>query len=292
MSTFIHITQQWAVAHGIKIVGIILATQLLLLFLKVIVGRFEKHFISNTTTEKGKRAKTLSSIINKTVMITVYTTALIMIVAECGVAIGPLLAGAGIAGLAIGFGAQNLVKDIISGFFVILENQIRVGDVVTIAGVSGMVEEISLRTTRLRDVEGRVHIVPNGLIEVATNFTCEWSRALVEIGVAYKEDIDRVTAVLQTVGTALCADPNFKDMILEPMTMQGVDSLGESSVNIRMFFKTVPIRQWEVAREFRKRVKKAFDEQGISIPFPHRTIYMGSNTPGAPDTDSGHLPLE
>jgi len=292
MNTFAQITQQWAVSHGIKIVGILLVAQLLLLLLKVVISRFEKHFVADAASEKGKRAKTLSSIINKTIMITVYTTALIMIVAECGVAIGPLLAGAGIAGLAIGFGAQSLVKDIISGFFIILENQIRVGDVVTIAGVSGIVEAISLRTIRLRDVEGRVHIVPNGLIEVATNFTCEWSRALVEICVAYKEDVDRVTAVLQAVGEDLRSDPDFRNVILEPMTMQGIDSLGESSVNLRMFFKTLPIRQWDVAREFRKRVKKAFDAQGISIPFPHRTVYMEPSATGTPKTGPDHLPLE
>ena len=214
-----------------------------------------------------------------------------MVTAECGIAIGPLLAGAGIAGLAIGFGAQSLVKDVISGFFIILENQIRVGDVVTIAGAGGIVEEISLRTIRLRDVEGRVHIVPNGLIEVATNFTHEWSRALVEIPVAYKEDVDRVIAVLQEVGEELRADPDFSDLILEPMTVQGLDSFGDSSVNIRIFFKTVPIRQWDVAREFRKRVKKTFDQQGISIPFPHRTVFIESGPAVAPPPP-GRLPPE
>jgi len=152
---------------------------------------------------------------------------------------------------------------------------VRIGDVVNLAGVGGIVEAINLRTTRLRDVEGRVHIIPNGTIEVATNFTCEWSRALVEIGVAYKEDVDHVISVLREVSEALRNDPGFKDLILEPMTVQGLDSFGDSSVNIKMFFKTMPIKQWDVAREFRKRVKKAFDQQGIEIPFPHRTIYMG-----------------
>jgi small conductance mechanosensitive channel len=200
------------------------------------------------------------------------------------------LAGAGIAGLAIGFGAQSLVKDVISGFFIILEDQIRIGDVVNIAGVGGIVEAISLRTIRLRDIEGRVHIVPNGLIEVATNFTREWSRALVEIGVAYKEDVDRVIDVLKEVGEDLRNDPDFKDLILEPMTVQGLDSFGDSSVNIRIFFKTLPIKQWDVAREFRKRVKKAFDQRGISIPFPHRTIYMEPGGTGAAKTGSDMLP--
>jgi small conductance mechanosensitive channel len=207
--------------------------------------------------------------------VVIYLAAAMMIITECGVNIGPLLAGAGIAGVAIGFGAQSLVKDVISGFFLLMENQIRVGDVANIAGISGLVEAINLRTTRLRDLEGRVHIIPNGEIAVATNFTRDWSRALVEIGVAYKEDVDNVISVLKDVGEEMRNDPAYKEIILEPLTVLGVDSFGDSSVNIRVFFKTLPIKQWEVAREFRKRVKKAFDEKGIEIPFPHRTIYMG-----------------
>jgi small conductance mechanosensitive channel len=277
MSTLIQIAQQWALEHGLKILGIIIVAWILIQFVKAAVSRFEKRFAGDSASEKAKRITTLSAIIRTTVIISIYTAALIMIIEECGIAIGPLLAGAGIAGLAIGFGAQSLVKDVISGFFIILEDQIRVGDVVTIAGVGGIVEAISLRTTRLRDIEGRVHIVPNGLIDVATNFTREWSRALVEIGVAYKEDVDRVIGVLSEVGEDLRNDPDFKDLILEPMTVQGLDSFGDSSVNIRIFFKTLPIKQWDVAREFRKRVKKAFDQRGISIPFPHRTIYMGTD---------------
>ena len=277
MSNFIQMAQQWAVEHGLKILGIIIVAWILILSLKTAISRFEKRFAGDSASEKAKRVTTLSAIIRTTVIITIYTAALIMVIEECGIAIGPLLAGAGIAGLSIGFGAQSLVKDVISGFFIILEDQIRVGDVVNIAGVGGIVEAISLRTIRLRDIEGRVHIVPNGLIEVATNFTREWSRALVEIGVAYKEDVDRVIDVLKEVGEDLRSDPDFKDLILEPMTVQGLDSFGDSSVNIRIFFKTLPIKQWDVAREFRRRVKKAFDQRGISIPFPHRTIYMASD---------------
>jgi small conductance mechanosensitive channel len=290
MNSFIQITQQWALQHGLKIMGIIIIAQLLIVLLGKAVKRYEQHFIVGVDSETAKRYKTLGTIISKTIKIALYTAAVIMVTAECGIAIGPLLAGAGIAGLAIGFGAQSLVKDVISGFFIILENQLRVGDVVTIAGAGGIVEEISLRTTRLRDVEGRVHIVPNGLIEVATNFTHEWSRALVEIPVAYKENVDRVIAVLQEVGEELRADPDFRDLILEPMTVQGLDSFGDSSVNIRIFFKTVPIRQWDIAREFRKRVKKTFDQRGISIPFPHRTVFIESGPAVAPPPP-GQLPL-
>lgn len=267
----------WFLSHGVQIFFIIIGVWLLKKILKAAITKFEKKFEQQgaVPSEREKRAKTLSGIINTTISITIYIGAGMMIIAEFGVAIGPLIAGAGVAGIAIGFGAQSLVKDMITGFFIIFENQIRIGDVVSIAGMAGIVEAINLRTTRLRDLEGRVHIIPNGTIAVATNFTREWSRALVEIGVAYKEDVDYVISVLQEVGDELCHDPDFKEIILEPMTVLGLDSFGDSSVNIRMFFKTAPIKQWDVAREFRKRVKKAFDEKGIEIPFPHRTIYMG-----------------
>ncbi|MBM4309924.1 MAG: mechanosensitive ion channel family protein [Deltaproteobacteria bacterium] len=290
MNSLLQTAQQWALEHGLRILIIIFVAWLLTTLLKKAVSRFEQRFGDGPASEKVKRIKTLSAIISTAIKVTVYTSATIMVVAECGVAIGPLLAGAGIAGLAIGFGAQSLVKDVISGFFIILEDQIRVGDVVNIAGAGGMVESVNLRTIRLRDVEGRVHIVPNGLIEVATNFTREWSRALVEIGVDYKEDVDRVIGVLREVGEGMRSDPDFKDLILEPMTVQGLDSFGDSSVNIRIFFKTLPIKQWDVAREFRKRIKKAFDEHGISIPFPHRTVFLESTAPKVPPP-AGHLPL-
>ncbi len=277
MENIPHTVKMWVLSHGLTIVFIILGAWLLKKILSAAVNRFEKKLeqAGAVPSEQEKRAKTLSGIISRTVNIAIYIAAGLMIIAEFGVAIGPLIAGAGIAGIAVGFGAQSLVKDMITGFFIILENQIRIGDVVTVAGVGGIVEAINLRTTRLRDVEGRVHIIPNGIIDVATNFTREWSRALVEIGVAYKEDVDHVIGVLQEVGEDLRNDPDFKEIILEPMTVQGLDSFGDSSVNIRIFFKTLPIKQWDVAREFRKRVKKAFDEKGIEIPFPHRTLYMG-----------------
>ncbi len=291
MNNYVQTLQQWTVEHGLRILIILVITKLLIVLLNKAVNRFEKRFGDGVASEKEKRVKTLSGIISTAIKVTVYSAAIIMVIAECGIAIGPLLAGAGIAGLAIGFGAQSLVKDIISGFFIILEDQIRVGDVVNIAGAGGIVEAINLRTTRLRDLEGRVHIVPNGLIDVATNFTREWSRALVEIGVAYKEDVDQVIEVLREVGEELRNDPDFKNLILEPMTVLGVNSFGDSSINISMFFKTLPIRQWDVAREFRKRVKKAFDQRGITIPFPHRTVYMGPSIPGVPDADPDKLPL-
>jgi len=277
MEILIESTKEWLLNHGIPIVLIVIVAWVARRMLKIAISRFEKSLEQKgvVTSEHEKRAKTLSGIISTSISVIIYTAALMMIITECGINIGPLLAGAGIAGLAIGFGAQSLVKDVISGFFLIMEDQIRVGDVANVAGIGGLVEAINLRTTRLRDLEGKVHIIPNGSIEVATNFTKDWSRALIEIGVAYKENVDNVINVLKDVGEELRNDPAFKEIILEPMTVLGLDSFGDSSVNIRLYFKTLPSKQWEVSREFRKRVKKAFDEKGIEIPFPHRTIYMG-----------------
>lgn len=267
----------WLLSHGISVVIIIVGAWVTKKVLQAMVSKFERRYKQKgvTLSEADKRAKTLGGISKGLITVAIYVAAIIMIVSEFGIEIGPLLAGAGIAGLAIGFGAQTLVKDVISGFFILLEDQIRVGDVVNIAGIGGLVESITLRTTRLRDLEGRVHIIPNGSIEVASNLTREWSRALLEIGVAYKEDVDQVVSVIKEVGEQMRQDPAFSDLILEPLTVLGVDSFGESSVNIRAFFKTVPLKQWDVAREFRRRIKKVFDQKGIEIPFPHRTIYMG-----------------
>jgi moderate conductance mechanosensitive channel len=181
-------------------------------------------------------------------------------------------AGAGIAGLAVGFGAQNLVRDIISGFFLILEDQIRVGDVVKINGVGGSVEAINLRTTVLRDLEGIVYIFPNGEIKQVANMSKEYSYSVVSVGVAYKENVDRVMEVLKSIGDELAQDANFSSLILEPIEILGVESLGDSQVKIQMRFKTRPLQQWTVGRELRRRIKNTFDSQGIEIPFPHVSV--------------------
>ncbi len=277
MENFIEVIKEWGINHGIPIIIILISALIVSKILHTAITRFEKRFDASEllSLEAQKRAKTITGLLNTTVTVLIYSAAVLMVVTELGIAIGPLLAGAGIAGLAIGFGAQSLVKDVITGFFILLEDQIRVGDVVEIAGKSGLVEAVNLRTTRLRDVEGKVYIIPNGVIDVVSNFTKDWSRALIEIGVAYKEDVDNVISVLEKVGESLRTDPAWNDFILEPMTVQGLDSFGDSSVNIRMFFKTIPLKQWDVAREFKRRVKKTFDEKGIEIPFPHVTLYMG-----------------
>jgi small conductance mechanosensitive channel len=192
-----------------------------------------------------------------------------------GVDIGPILAGAGIIGLAVGFGAQELVRDFISGFFILLENQIRVGDVAIINGTGGLVEKIELRTTTLRDFSGTTHIFQNGKINTISNMTKEWSAVVFDIGVAYKEDTDQVTEIMKQVGNELANDPDFKDLIINPLEIFGVDKFADSAVIIKARLKTKPLQQWGVGREYRRRLKKAFDKNDIEIPFPHTTVYWG-----------------
>ncbi len=230
---------------------------------------------ATTTSEAEKRARTLGRIARQVVSVGVWCVAIMLIMGELGLNLGPVLAGAGIAGLAVGFGAQTLVKDIISGFFILFENQFRVNDVIETAGVSGLVEAINLRTTVLRDVQGRVHVIPNGSISVVSNLTREWSRALLDVGVAYKEDTDRCYEVLRGVGAAMETDPDYGPRLAGRFEYPGVESLGDSAVQLRVMVKTRPQEQWNVMRELRRRIKKAFDAEGIEIPSPHMTMYIG-----------------
>jgi small conductance mechanosensitive channel len=193
-----------------------------------------------------------------------------------------LLAAAGLGGLAIGFGAQNLVKDLISGFFILLENSVRVGDVVEVAGVSGVVEEIELRTIKLRDLSGNLHVVPNGVIDKVKNMTKDYSYYVFNLGVAYREDMDEVMAVLKEIAAELQEDPAFGTDILAPLEMLGVDQFADSAVIIKCRIKTEPIKQWRIGREMNRRIKKTFDAKGIEIPFPHQTIYWGEPKQGMP----------
>jgi len=226
-------------------------------------------------TENEKRADTLTGLIRSTLMISLWAIFILILLKELGLDIGPILAGAGIVGLAVGFGAQELVRDAISGFFIILEDRIRTGDVVAINGTGGLVESISLRAITLRDLSGIVHTFQNGKINTLANMTKEWSAMVFDIGVAYKEDLDQVIDVVREVGEALKNDEAFSPKILEPIEIFGLDKFGDSALIVKARIKTLPIEQWGVGREFNKRLKMAFDEKGIEIPFPHRTIYWG-----------------
>lgn len=226
-------------------------------------------------SEAQKRAETLVRLLRRGVVILLWVVALLIILRELGVDITPILASAGILGLAVGFGAQNLVRDVISGFFLILENQVRVGDVAIVNGTGGLVEAVNFRTIVLRDLSGIVHVFPNGTIDTLSNLTREWSAYVFDIGVAYKEDVDRVMALMKEVGAELRQDEHFGPLMVDDIEVFGVDAFDDSAVTIKGRLRTKPIKQWDVGREFRRRLKYAFDREGIEIPFPHRSIYFG-----------------
>ncbi len=268
---------QWFIVNGIRVAVVLALAYLVIRVLRSMSPRMVTRISEQGkfTEEQRKRVDTLSRIMEQTLTILVLVLAGIIVLGQVGINVGPILAGAGVLGLAVGFGAQSLVKDVITGFFILLDNRMNVGDVVQIAGVAGLVESINLRITELRDLEGKVHFIPNGEISVVSNLTKEWARCVLDIGVAYKEDTDHVCEVLKRVGDELFEVPEFREVILEPLEILGVDAFGDSQVTIKVMFKTRPIKQWMVAREFRRRVKMAFDAEGIEMPFPHLTVYMG-----------------
>lgn len=241
---------------------------------KIIISRARKN-VKVDGTETEKRINTLMGILLGLGKIIAWVIAIIILLDKLGINIRPILAGAGILGLAVGFGAQELVRDFISGFFMLLENQIRTGDVAVINGTGGLVEKIEMRTITLRDFSGVVHVFQNGKINTLSNMTKEWSAMVFDIGVAYKEDPDLVMSLMSEIGEGLMKDTDFGPLILEPIEVFGINEFADSAVVIRARIKTKPIEQWTVGREYRKRLKRAFDEKGIEIPFPHTTIYWG-----------------
>jgi small-conductance mechanosensitive channel len=262
--------------EALQIVLILVGSGLLIRAVRILADRLVKFVRDDdplTPNQREQRAITLAGIFKGVSKIVIVLIAGLTILDILGINTAPLIAGAGVAGLAISFGAQNLIRDFISGFFILLENQYRIGDVIRAAGVSGQVEDMNLRITVLRDLEGVAHFIPNGEIKVVSNLAKEWSRAVVNVGVAYKEDLDRVVSVLNTVGQELSRDPIFGQGILEPPQVLGVENFGESQVTLRIVTKTRPLKQWETARELRRRIKAAFDNEGIEMPYPHRVVY-------------------
>lgn len=247
---------------------------------------------AGTISFQEQRAKTLVGLLRSVGIVFILLIALFMILEGLGVNIGPLLAGAGVIGLAISFGSQSLVKDIISGLFILFENQFGVGDVIRVADVSGAVERMTLRVVVLRDIHGTVHVIPNGEITRVSNLTRLWSRAVLEIGVAYKEDADHVMEVMRDVGRGMWEDPEWRPLLVEEITVPGIESFGDSSVNIRIMAKTIPLKQWDVARELRRRLKRRFDEERIEIPFPHRTFYWGEGQQPGEQAESRNEPAD
>ena len=273
----------WVSTSGLRIILIVV---IMVIAFRLIRGAMRKLETllkgALPTPAQVKRAETLSHVVRDVGRMAIMAVSALMILSELGLNLGPLLAAAGIGGLAVGFGAQNIVKDVLSGFFILLEDSIGVGDVVEIAGVGGLVEEVRLRTIRLRDLSGNVHVVPNGSVDKVKNMTKDYSYYLFDLGVAYREDVDEVMAVVQEIAEGLRADESFAADILEPLEMLGVDQFADSAVIIKCRIKTVPIKQWRVGREMNRRIKKTFDAKGIEIPFPHHTLYWGEPKKGAP----------
>ena len=230
------------------------------------------HMAGEPEGEIEKRVDTLVHVTYRTISFVAVLVGLITILPEFGINASALLAGAGLIGLAVGFGSQSLVKDVISGLFVLVENQYGKGDVVNVAGVGGLVEDVNLRRTLLRDLDGTLHSIPNGEITVASNRTRAWARVNVMVSVSYGEDLDRVFDVINRAGAELSNDAAWSGDIIDPPKALGVESLGDSGIDIRVLGDTQPSRQWDVMRELRLRLKKAFDAEGIEIPFPHRTL--------------------
>ncbi len=268
-------------ASAIRVLIVILLAWVATAFVNRLVPKIRSHMVNamdqshRNAGEFAKRANTVAALFRRTLVSLIWVVAVITSLQQAGFNIAPILATAGVAGLAVSFGAQNLVRDVVSGVFLLLEDQIRVGDVAEINGTGGLVEEINLRTTKLRSMEGTVHIFPNGAITKLSNLTQEYSYYVWDLGVAYKEDTDKVADTVRELAGQLQTEPGFKEMILEPLEVIGVDQFGESAVILKMRIKTRPIQQWAVGRELNRRIKKRFDELGIEMPYPHRTLYLG-----------------
>lgn len=295
---------EWFGSHGIRLLIIIALAIIAHQIVKRLIPRIVTSMITRKTRggparkvkevrdrlipwlsereEKGRlpeeikqRADTLSHFLVRTVIVIIWVIAAFMMLAEIGVSITPLLATAGVIGVAIGFGAQSLIRDVIAGFFIIMEDQYAIGDVVKGANVIGLVEDIDIRKTVLRDLDGIVHIVPNGEIRVASNYTKDWARVNLNISVAYGEDLDHVIAVINQVGQEMADEEYWRPLILNVPQVLRVDNFGDSGIEIKILGETKPIYQWEAMGELRKRIKKAFDEEGIEIPWPHIKLYFG-----------------
>jgi len=279
--TYITKLSDWFLSSGLRILLILVATFVLL---KIATAATEK-LRSAISRKEGdiefeKRSGTLSGVVHWILRVVIMGVATFMLLAEFGVNLGPVLAAAGVVGLAVGFGAQNLVQDFIGGFFLLLEDQVRVGDVVNIGDKGGLVEKVTLRMVILRDFSGAVHFIRNGKIDVITNLTKDYSNYVFNLGVAYRENVDDVIKVLKGVDEEMRQDEAFKNDILAPLEVAGLDSFADSAVVIKARVKTKPIQQWRVGREYNRRIKIKFDELGIEIPFPHQTIYFGQDKAG------------
>lgn len=275
--------ERWLVPAlaGLRIVLILVMAWILIAVLQKLVRAARVRIAARLQGEgAAKRAETIGRAIRYLVALVIGSLALMMVLAEVGISLAPILGAAGVVGLAVGFGAQSLVKDYFTGFFILFEDQIRTGDVVKIADIGGLVEDITLRHVRLRDYDGTVHFIPNGLISTVSNMSRGFAQAVCDVGVAYREDLDEVFAVMREVAESLRGDTAFASRILDRLELAGVERWDDSAVIVRCRFKVVPLAQWDVRREYLRRLKRAFDERGIEIPYPHLTVYAGADRQG------------
>jgi moderate conductance mechanosensitive channel len=265
----------WLFGPGLRVVVIALLAYASVRATALVVRRFEHEVASGSTLdalERGKRARTLGAAVSKVSTVLLVGIAVLMILQQFAIDIAPVLTGAGIAGLAVGFGAQTLVRDVISGFFILLEDQVRVGDVAAINGTGGLVEQLNLRTIVLRDAEGTVHVFPNGAITTLANKSKDFSFYVIDLAVSYREDPDAISTLLREIGAGLQADPVYGPFILAPIEINGLDGFADWWMVMKMRIKTVPLKQWDVGRELRRRIKKTFDARGIEMPSPAPTV--------------------
>jgi small conductance mechanosensitive channel len=284
----------WLGDKGLTIAVIILIGWVAKKILAAALVNWLSKVIQHATEEEGetpeeakRRADTLSNVMGGVVGVVIYLVVVMMVLLEVGVSVGPLIGSLGLLGVAVGFGSQWLVRDVIAGAFILGENQFRKGDVVEVAGVSGLVESINLRRTALRDIDGKVHIVPNGEIKVASNFSRKWARMNIDVQVAYKHDMDHVLSVLTELGEHIYREPYWAEVLLEAPKPLGVDKFDNSGITIKVLAMTKPLKNWEVKREMLRRIKVRFDAEGIEIPFPHTTLYWGDGAhPASGDAGS------
>ena len=277
----------WLVDHGIPILIIVVVGAVLWFALNKFLPPIVRRAVARTKDKESKegmekRTNTLLSIFKGVGRVFIIIVAIMMVLDEVGVPIAPVLAGFGIAGIAIGFGAQYLIRDLIAGIFIIMENQYRVGDVARVADIAGLVEEVTLRKTVLRDLDGIVHHIPNGEIRVASNFTRHFARVNLNISVGYGTDLDHAMSVINRVGKELAEDEKWRDVIKSPPQALRIDNLGDSGIDIKILGDVKPMQQWAVMGELRLRLKKAFDAEGIEIPWPHTKVYFGNPLPDFP----------
>jgi small conductance mechanosensitive channel len=268
---------RWAAETGVRIVVLLLLAFVVVRLLSASITRAEADWVTGTgldALERRKRAQTIGLLVRRALSGLIWTTAALIVLRELDVDITPVLTGAGIVGLAIGFGAQTLVRDVITGFFLIVEDQVRVGDVAMVNGIGGLVEEINLRTIVLRDVEGVVHAIPNGEIKTLANRTKDYSYYVIDLGIGFDADIDRIMTLVREAGAQLMAEPAYAPSILEPVEILGVDDFKDTTVTLKIRIKTVPLKQWEVGRELRHRIKLIFDREGVRMPVPQLAVRL------------------